>query len=362
MIFERLWKIIFFVLLTIFSSFSSIAYADANNLNKKTVNLFPILMYDSDIGFGLGGKGVIKNQFQRNESFDLILFGSTKGEQWFVFNFSFPDAELRQGTLYSFSLDLKCEYDKILKSNFFGYGNNSKDNNEQFPKEFLKLELKLGHAFTKQIIGETGIFFNHTSVYNFENNGLMSGSITGAGENITSYLTFRLRWDTRNSQIHPVSGCKISLNSDFTRKLLSSDFKFNRYQLEANIYKKLFTSDHIIAVRFLAQHIDGSAPYYEQSIIGGTWSARGYKVDRFIEKNMTLTSLEYRYQFYEWIGAVFFIDSGRVYRSLRKLSLQEWHSSLGTGLRFYPGTFVVRFDIGVSKEGTRFFFNFGHVF
>ncbi|GAG95719.1 unnamed protein product, partial [marine sediment metagenome] len=75
-----------------------------------------------------------------------------------------------------------------------------------------------------------------------------------------------------------------------------------------------------------------------------------------------LTSMEYRFRVFKWIGAVLFGDSGRVYRSLKKISLQDWHNSWGAGLRFYPGAFVVRFDIGMSREGTRIFFNFGHVF
>ncbi len=365
---DRRWKLLLIVvLLCFFINVSNSANASNSDVNEqeteRKLSVFPILMYDSDIGLGLGCKCVIKNNFKNNESFDLILFGSTKGEQWFVFSFSIPDFEIRQGTRYSLALDLKLEYDKFLKSNFFGFGNNSKDNDWQFPKEFTKLELTLGHAFTERIIGEAGLFFNHTSVYTYKDiNPEMTSNIPGAGENLTSYLTVRLRWDTRNSQIHPHKGWKIGLNSDFALKSPGSDYNFNRYQLEVNKYQKLFTSAHILAVRLLTQHIEGIAPYYEHSIFGGTWTGRGFKADRFIDKSMSLASIEYRYQFHKWIGSVFFIDSGRVYPSLQKLTLQNWHNSFGAGLRIYPGDFVVRFDIGISNEGTRLFFNFGHVF
>ena len=95
-------------------------FADSNLDSDKELSwsVFPIVIYNSDVGFGFGGRGVIKNIYSREESFDLILFGSTRGEQWYAFTFSIPDFELRQGKLYPFSFDLKIEYNKKLKSNF----------------------------------------------------------------------------------------------------------------------------------------------------------------------------------------------------------------------------------------------------
>jgi outer membrane protein assembly factor BamA len=330
---------------------------------RRSTSVFPILMYDSDIGFGFGGKGIVKNQFQSNESFDLILFGSTKGEQWYVFTFSIPDFEIRQGTCYPLAFDVKVEYDKYLKSNFFGFGNNSRDNDRQFPKEFTKIELDLGHAFTKRFIGEIGLFYDHTSVYDYQGmNSVMSADVPGTGENLTSYLTVRLRWDTRDSQIHPHKGWKLSFNSDMASRYSGGDYRFQRYRLEASKYQRLFTPDHILALRLWTQDVEGAAPYYEQSIIGGGWTARGYKADRFIDRAFTLVSTEYRFPLYKRLGGVLFIDTGRVYSSIKKAQLHDWKYNWGWGLRYYVTNFVTRVDIGVSNEGMRIFFNFGHVF
>ncbi len=330
---------------------------------QRSISVFPILMYDSDIGFGFGGKGVVKNQFKSNESFDLILFGSTKGEQWYVFTFSIPDFEIRQSTRYPLAFDMKLEYDKFLKSNFFGFGNDSENNDWQFPKEITKLELTLGRAFTERIICEIGLFFNHTSVYGYEEiNPVISTDVPGTGENLTSYLTARLRWDTRDSLINPHKGWKLSFNSDFGLKAFGSDYNFNRYRLEASKYQMLFTDAHIMAVRFWAQHIEGTTPYYEQSIIGGGWTARGFKADRFIDLALTLVSMEYRFPIYKKLGGVLFIDTGRVYSSIKKTNFHNWKTNGGGGLRYYLENFVARLDIGVSNEGTRIFLNFGHVF
>lgn len=338
-------------------------HGDDDSVRKRSASYFPILMYDSDIGFGIGAKGIVKNHFYKNESFDLILFGSTKGEQWVVFTFSIPDMEIRQGTVYPVAFDLKLEFDKLLKSNFFGLGNDSENNEFQFPKEFTKLELFLNRAFTEKIVASTGLFINYTSTYRYQGvNHLMTEGVVGTGEMLTSYWTTRLYWDTRNSRIHPQKGWKLELNFDAALKVLGSEHRFTRTMLELCNYQKLIHPAHILAVRFRSQHIEGPAPYYEQSIIGGGWTGRGYKAERFIDAALTLFSAEYRMVFYKKLGGVLFTDTGRVYSSIRHANLEKWKVSWGGGLRYYLANFVARLDIGKSREGVRIFFNFGHVF
>lgn len=319
-------------------------------------------MYDSDIGLGFGGKGVIKNHFSRNESFDLILFGSTRGEQWYVFTFSIPDLEIRQRTVYSLAVDLKVEFNKKLKSNFFGFGNNSRDNEWQFPQEKSKLELIIAKGFTQRIVSEAGLSFYYCSVYDFDNNPLLTSAVPGIGENLVSFFTARIRWDSRDSQINPMNGWKLGFSSDFAAKLLGSDFDFQRYRIEVSNYQKLFTPSYILAWRIWIQHVEGEAPYFEQSILGGGWTLRGFKADRFIDQSFVLSSAEFRFPIYKKIGGVLFADAGRVFAGVEKTTFHDVKINSGGGLRYYLTNFVVRFDAGISNEGTRIFFNFGHVF
>jgi len=355
------------ILLFILQYPSAIAQEETSNrqmeTRRRSISIFPILMYDSDIGFGFGGKSIIKNQLRYNESYDLTLFGSTKGEQWYAFTFSIPDFEIRHGTRYPVAFDVKLEYDKILKSNFFGLGNNSKNNDWQFPREFMKIEFILGHAFTEHIFGETSLSYNHTSVYDYEDiNPLMTPDVAGTGKKLTSYLTARLCLDTRDSQINPHKGWKLSFDSDCAAKLIGGDYNFQRYRLEVSKYQGLFTPAHTWAVRLWTEHVEGTAPYYEQCIIGGGWTARGFKADRFIDRALTLVSNEYRFPIYGKLGGVLLADAGRVYSSIGKINLHNWKTSWGGGLRYYVTNFVTRLDVGTSKEGTRIFFNFGHVY
>jgi outer membrane protein assembly factor BamA len=335
------------------------SYSDIKEISWSA---FPILMYDSDIGLGFGGRGIIKNLFKADESFDLILFASTLGEQWYAFTFSIPDFEIRQGTAYSIAFDLKFEFDKYLKSNYFGIGNETQDNEWQFPSELFKLELILGTAFTEQLIGEISLVLQHRSIYDYEDINPLLINEEGTGEKIVNYVRLHARLDTRDTQIHPRRGVKIGINADFASEFLGSDFTFQRYRIELSNYQRLFGEDHILAARLWLQHVDGKAPYYEQSILGDGWTARGFKMDRFVDKAMVLISLEYRFPILGDLGAVLFLDTGRVLPGIDEFTLDDWISDVGWGLRYYLENFVVRFDMGFSEEGERIFFNFGHVF
>jgi outer membrane protein assembly factor BamA len=327
-----------------------------------SLSAFPIIMYDSDVGFGFGGKGIIKNLLKKNESFDLILFGSTKGERWGVFTFAIPDFEIRQGTVYALACDVEFEYDRILKSNFFGFGNDTQDNDWQFPKRFVEAGITLSRGWTTTLITEAGFVYNNTNVYDYDSSQVFTSDIPGADEHTIPHLSLKIRWDTRDSQNHPHHGWNVCASADIFSESFFSDYSFRRYRLRINEYQQLFSPAHILASRLWLEQIQGTAPYYERSIIGGGSTARGFKADRFMDQTSMLSSIEYRLTVIYGIGAVLFTDAGRVFPKLKDVSFDRWHISYGGGLRYYLSNFVVRFDMGFSNEGMRIFFNFGHVF
>jgi outer membrane protein assembly factor BamA len=335
----------------------------AGTPGQSSWSAFPVVMYDSDIGLGIGGKGILKNGFRRNESLDLIIFGSSKGEQWSVFTFSIPDFEIRQGKHYPLAFDFSVEYDKLLKSNFFGIGNGSADNEFQFPREFVKIEAVFGRAFTDRLIGQAGFRYARYSSYRYAPEwNTISPATPGSGETSVAGFLARVRLDTRDSQINPQKGIRLELQAEKTSGILGADWRCSRARLEFGAYRRIFGTRSVLAARFWAQHIDGDAPYTELSRIGDSWTGRGYKADRFLDKAMALASIEARVPLYKKIGGVLFTDAGRVWPALSKFCWTDWHSDWGLGLRYHLENFVVRFDAGFSAEGTRIFFNFGQVF
>jgi hypothetical protein len=62
------------------------------------------------------------------------------------------------------------------------------------------------------------------------------------------------------------------------------------------------------------------------------------------------------------LGGNVFLDSGRVWPSQSGARLDKIAVDVGWGLRYYLRNFVVRFDMGLSREEEGIFLNFGYIF
>jgi outer membrane protein assembly factor BamA len=335
---------------------------------KKSFSGFPILMYDSDIGFGYGGKGKFVNYLGRKESFDLILFNSSKGERWYVFTFSIPDTEIRQGKRYGLSFDLRAEYDKYIKYKFYGIGPDSVKDDETIAS-YLKEELSLtfGHGFSPNFILEGAYVLRQYKTFNVEPDQPFSDVLSAEGKKFSPYLSLTLRYDTSNSQIHPTRGVRFLFQNDFAGRAVGNKVgKYYRLTLDLRSYNRLFFPRAVLAVRALVQQVSGSnIPLWDLSALGGgsTPSAmRGYALNRFMDKGKFLTCAEFRFPIWKRIGGNLFGEGGLVWPSWGAIQLKKAVFDGGWGLRYYLTNFVARFDMGFSREGIGIYFNFGHLF
>ncbi|HLF20252.1 MAG TPA: endonuclease/exonuclease/phosphatase family protein, partial [Bacteroidota bacterium] len=136
---------------------------------QPTFEPLPILSYDTDVGFGYGAKAFFLNQLGLAESFDAVLFNSTKGERWYRLVFSLPDFELRQGKTYSLAFDLLIDYDKWITNSFFGIGNQSKcKDREMYTREPLEVTATFSRGFSEQSVGQASLRFKAVRNYNFD--------------------------------------------------------------------------------------------------------------------------------------------------------------------------------------------------
>jgi len=344
-------------------------YSTLTVLNDKTLEPLPIISYDTDTGFGYGAKAFFLNHLELNESFDLVLFNSTKGERWYRFVFSIPDFELRQGNIYPFSLDLLVDYDKWIKNSYFGIGNNSKfENREYYTREPFELTLTASRGFIQTFVGQFGVRFKSTKNFNFANSDNPNSIINLLDEvnpdNAKSLLLFlNLRYDTRNSFINPSRGVVVQAEGEFSPKFSFTNVSFTRLGLTLQSYSKLFYPTTILALRFNFQNIYGSQiPIQNLLSLGGNQTLRGYPQDRFLDKIAAVANAELRFPIYWRFGGVAAIDLGRVWNKNSEIGIAGWHMNPNFGLRFYLETFIVRLDVGVSSETTGFYFNFGQIF
>jgi len=366
--FQQLLFLFFFMLFSLAAGGLCAGTEESSTETKKSLSVFPILMYDTDIGFGYGGKARLVNFLSARESFDLILFNSTKGERWYVFTFSIPDTEIRQGKKYSLSFDISAEYDKYLNYYFYGIGADSrKEDQTEFTYEKKELFLRLGRGFFPRFVVEVGYFFRNIYYFDVDEDMPFTDALEAVGEQFSPFVSFVVRYDTSDSQIHPKKGFRLIFQSDVASELLGNkNASYYRFTLDFRKYILLFGQRDVLAFRTLVQNISGEEiPLFEMSVLGGgseMTAMRGYSLNRFVDNGKFLVNAEYRFPLWKSLGGNIFLDSGLVWPSWSEIELNKVRVDVGWGLRYYLRNFVVRFDMGFSDEGTGIYFNFGHVF
>ncbi len=336
----------------------------------KSLSLFPILMYDTDIGLGYGGRAKFVSYLAKNESFDFIAFNSTKGERWFVFTFSVPDLEIRQGRAYGLSFDLKAEYDRFLIFSFYGLGPASlEDDGTVLTHETTNLNLTLGHGFSPRIVLEAAYVFRWVRYSNLQEGPLEDEllPLVEGGPRFAPYVSLVLRYDTSDSQIHPTRGFRFIIQDDAAAGFLGSrDASFNRITVDFRKYQRVFGERDVFAARALVQYVGGKdVLLFDHASLGGggaLTAMRGYALNRFLDKGKFLLNAEYRFPIFWRVGGNVFLDAGTVWPSLREFDLGEIAVDGGIGLRFYASDFVARVDVAIGSEGLGLYFNFGHIF
>ncbi len=141
-------------------------------------------------------------------------------------------------------------------------------------------------------------------------------------------------------------------------------FSFHRFSFDGRGYLPLGSPQRTLAARFyttIDDPDDGQrVPFYYMETMGGSEFLRGFREFRFRDRNLLAMSAEYR-----WEGApawemAFFFDAGKVFPDRADFDFEDLETSYGVGVRFkLPDAMFLRFDIGRSNEGTRFWLKWG---
>lgn len=335
-------------------------------LQDSELEPLPILSYDTDVGLGYGAKVFYLNPLGRNESFDLVLFNSTKGERWYRFVFSVPDFEVRQGKIYPLALDFIADYDKYLKNSFFGVGNGSRfENREYYTREPLELSLVLSRGISTREVAQAGVKFKLvTNVPLSDSSRLITVTPslnTATARYHSLFMTYR--FDSRNSFINPSHGLVLLGEAEYAPRSALTNVSLARIGAWSQYYATLFYPKTVLAIRLGMQGLIGNnLPVQVMLPIGGNQTVRGSPQDRYLDKISAILNAEIRFPVYWRFGGVLGYDAGKVWHNPTDFDLVRWASNPVIGLRFFMDTYVVRMDLGFGKETTGFYLNFGHLF
>ena len=170
------------------------------------------------------------------------------------------------------------------------------------------------------------------------------------------------------SQGAPVGGRYLfSLNRYLDRT--ADRYSFNRWDVDLQQYIPIFTPARLIALRAHAAGVvadDGQEiPFYLHPTLGGSHSIRGYRVQRFRDRNSLLLQAEYRFMLNDFMTGAVFYDTGKVAFDRDDLWDRDgFQDDYGFSVRFgFAGIAAVRAEVVFGgDEGTVFALRFGDVF
>jgi endonuclease/exonuclease/phosphatase family metal-dependent hydrolase len=333
---------------------------------ETTTEPLPILAYDTDTGFGYGLKLFALNHLRARESFDLVLFNSTKGERWYRFVFSLPDFELRQGTIYPLAIDLTVDYDKWIRNSFFGIGNRSSfSRRELYTREPLDITLTVARGVTPVFVVQAGLRYLmvRNSGYADTSALLALFPVAGVGRATATSVMASMRFDSRDSYINPTRGLVLQGDLEIAPRFGWTNVSYVRVGGLVQYYTELFYPTTVLAARLWFQsHVGGDVPVQMLLPIGGNRTLRGFVQDRYLDRLAGVANLEIRFPVFWRFGGVVGYDLGKVWHTPGDIDLDRWAVNPVAGLRFVFDTYVVRLDLGFGPETTGFYLNFGHLF
>lgn len=181
------------------------------------------------------------------------------------------------------------------------------------------------------------------------------------------HLTAAAWLDYRDHKTHPHLGGVVFASLTRFADRDAGRFDFNRFRFDTRQFVPLWSTQRILAFRFLTvlDTADSGAgvPFFLQETLGGSQTLRGFRNFRFRDQNLLYLSAEYRWEPAAAVELAVFYDAGKVFSHRSDFEFKHLQKSIGAGIRFKtPDVTFLRLDIGRSREGTLLHFSFGASF
>ncbi len=345
-------------------------------------SLVPMLGYSSDTGL-IGGAllqrfnyGEGRSPFLSNLKIDAVI--STQVDIL---------SEINYQRTRTFGRDIRSEVSLIAErhrqAHYFGIGNQTTFSQELYDDDYFLYEKRIidfsyrarktiseyGFGGTFDFYGKIG--FSYLDALKRSDETLFAQeNPMGNQKNRLNSLGFGLIAEDRDSEFKPTEGYRYEIGIETSGSFTFSEFDFSRLHAELRHYVEIIP-EVVIAQKISGVHVLGDPPFWKKALLGDKYGLRGYHFDRFLGQSSILHILEARTWLFSFfddeikIGGQLFWDSGRVFSEFDSNGFfNNWHHSYGAGgaISLFNPDFIVRGDIGFSKEAVRIYAGVGYIF
>jgi hypothetical protein len=122
----------------------------------------------------------------------------------------------------------------------------------------------------------------------------------------------------------------------------------------------LYKGNRVLVLRAAFEGVhgpQGEVPFSRLARLGGPDSLRGYRIDRYRDRDSALLSAEYRYPIHDIVAGALFVDAGHVAPDPASLTaVDRWRAGVGIGLRIRTkDAFLASLDLAYG-DGVQLFF------
>ena len=337
---------------------------DENNLVKidtisSTKNFqliaIPIAFYTPETELGFGGGGQLfflsENNTFKNRLSNILFSGIYTLNKQLMFEIT-PQIYFGAGDYFIDAHYLLEVYPNL----FWGIGNNTPDENEEV---YNQTTHALNIAFMKRLppdlsFGFQFTFKNHEVTEIKEGGILETLNVLGNRRTVVAGLGAVFNFDTRDQIGSPNKGFYYQAKAHFSSEIFGATSGFNKFVLDLREYLPVGERS-LLAFQIYSENNFGDVPFQALASYGGGNRARGYFFGRFLDKQMYVSQVEYRYRLKpRWTLNTFALAGEVAERPEDFFSINNIKPSFGLGVRYkiFKGKDTwLRFDIGSGIDG-----------
>lgn len=331
--------------------------------NKLGIIAFPIVFYSSDTSAGFGASAVLHKEHYKDE------YVSKSNSLAVVFFYTLRNQMLNAnvGNLYWDHADWHWKSKLVFKkypTDFYGIGNGTpKSDREVFEPFTFQFENSVNRRVWKSFYAGISLVHGYHMLIKSKKEGLAesyfekhrkAGFISGLG--------LRLSYDSTDDSFYPTAGSFAEIVWQYHPFWLGSRYSFSRFFIDGRTFVKIPIPkfESVLGFQLICEGVHGNTPLSFLPTIGSKDIMRGYIGDRFRDNYMLAVQAEWRFPIYWRFGATLFFAAGKVQHNFTDFIFQDIKYGGGFGIRVRLAKkkrINLRFDMGFTPEGYKFYFN-----
>lgn len=191
----------------------------------------------------------------------------------------------------------------------------------------------------------------------------------GAAGSFNLGLGLGLVYDSRHNVLNERDGLFAEIAYLNYNKTWGSAFNFRGIYWDVRKFIPVSPDKkQVLAIQAAGAFMSGDVPFNQMALLGGEVLMRGYYLGRYRDNSYAAAQVEYRilpFPFSKRFGAAAFLSAGAVAPRPGAFNLSQFKPAGGVGLRwllFPQKDIYVRFDVGITEEGTGIYFFTGESF